>query len=263
MATKPPWTARCPSWKRCLVRILARQGIPWIRGKNKNKAHRRQGTKILACTKFNNKKKIIIKITCIMTEILTQSSILHKHKDQCGDARKVLLAVPALWTGQDHICPQNNTAKLWQKAVCQMITTWIFKMIISIWAKKTKGKGTVFYLLKFYFSWRRFVSIPKDIRLDNIQASIFGLLNKIRPHLHNPMPWPNNKTSQEHVRYELKHSWRMPNEEHQIVQMHWNARKKKNRDKHMKCKLATWVPQECFLDSGWTQKWESSSARWR
>lgn len=69
---------------------------------------------------------------------------------------------------------------------------------------KTEGKSQfIFFLIliawrifKHYFSRRGFMPIPEDISLYNIQASIFSLLNKTRPHLQK---WqPSEKFSQPH-----------------------------------------------------------------
>lgn len=79
------------------------------------------------------------------------------------------------------------------------------------------------------------MSIPENICLNNIQASIFGLLNKARPHLRPP----HRNNNQNQVPANIKR-WATHNP-------HFIQR-------------TMLVPLGCFSGSGWSRRWESSAA---
>lgn len=108
----------------------------------------------------------------------TQNSTLHRHKAQCEDEQRALLSALFLWTEPDRIFPQNYTETPPENRTKEKHTVKVNQNMRETKTDKRKKEKNK------YIARRRFMNVPENVGIYNIQASIFSFLYKISPHLH-------------------------------------------------------------------------------
>jgi len=105
----------------------------------------------------------------------TRNSTRHKCRARCGDVQTARPSGQSLWTWPNRTSLRNSTARS-EKMPSEILYDWIMTAEWKSWKGMKRSKIS-------HISRSRLMSIPKDIGLNHIQASIFSRLNQPFPHL--------------------------------------------------------------------------------